>query len=60
MKLSQYLREKKISQKLAAEKLNVSQQMISQLVLESTKPGLELVNDIQTFTKGQVKLKDWL
>lgn len=60
MELSKYLFEKKISQVSAAEKLGVSQQMISQLILGHAKPGLHLVEAIRIFTKGKVTIKDWL
>jgi transcriptional regulator with XRE-family HTH domain len=59
MKLSDWLKSKRMTQTELAERLGVSKSAVSKLVTGDRSPSLRLIKLIHEMTNGRVGLKDW-
>ena len=58
MKISEYLKEHKISQGVFAQRVGVSQGMVSQWIFGHRKVSLERAVKIEEITRGQISAAD--
>ena len=60
MKLNDYLKEYRISQKQFASAINVAPATVNRWIFEKRTPSLKKVFEIKKATKNIVDLEDWI
>jgi len=60
MKLKEYLKTHKLSQRKLATMLGVSQEHISQILCGKKNPSIQLIKRIETVTNGKVSVSELL
>lgn len=59
MKLKTYLKTKSLSHSEFASLIDTTQASVTRYVNGKRRPSIEMIDRIDTVTKGKVKMRDW-
>lgn len=58
MKLSEYLKFKKITQTAACKEIGISRQMLNYILNGRARPGVDVIKKIISWSNGDVRFED--